>query len=142
MRVLVYLQLLCFIIHHPLDTISISHRPIVGSPEHISKWHSYHSTLSECTKESISFRSSIWMKGNMNIISRMNSKPHRCRSICPHQHMTTENRKCNVHDEISVLIAQCWHTLSGRHLTKTMNISNKLSTKYRLVESKCFFCVI
>lgn len=143
MRVLCYqIKLFCFTIHHPLDTVLISYRSVVSSPEHISKWHSNNSSFRKRLKEAICLTTRIRMERNMDIISHSNAKSHRCRGICPHQHMTTENRKRNVHDEISILIAQCWHTLSRRHLTKTVNTSNKFPAKYRLVELKSFLSII
>lgn len=136
------LQLLCFKIYHPLNTVLIIHRSIVCSPEHISKWHSHCSTYRKCAKESICLSTSIGMKRNMYIISLFDRKAHRCRSICAHEYMSTKDRKCYMHNKIFVFFTQWWHTFSGRNLTKTMNSSNKLPAKYRLVEFKSLLSII
>ena len=139
---LLYIGLFCFTIHHPLNTIFISHRSIVSSPKHIGKWHSNSSIFRKCLKEALCLATCIRMKGNMDIVPFLNAKSHRCRSIRTHKYMTTKNRKRYMHDQIFICIAQCRHAFSRRHLTKSMDSSNKFSTKDRLIELKNFFCVI
>lgn len=143
MRALCYqIKLFCFTIHHPLNTIFISHRSIVGSPEHICEWHSNSPPFSKCLEETICLATRIWMKRNMNIISLIYTKPHRCRSISTHEHMTTKNGKWYMHDKILIGITQCWHTFRSRNITKSVDSSNKFSTKDGLIEPKNFFRII
>ena len=140
MRVLYYqIKLFCFTIHHPLDTVLISYRSIVSSPKHIGKWHSNSSIFRKCLEEALCLATCIRMKGNMDIVPFLNAKSHRCRSIRTHKYMTTKNRKRYMHDQIFIHITQCWHTFSRRHLTKSVDSSNKFSPKDRLIKPKNFF---
>lgn len=143
MRVLCYqIKLFCFTIHHPLDTVLISYRSIVSSPEHISKWHSNNSSFRKRLKEAICLTTRIRMERDMDIISHSNAKSHRCRGIRTHEHMTTKNGKGYMHDQFFIHITQCWHTFRSRNITKSMDSSNKFSPKDRLIKPKNFFCVI
>lgn len=143
MRVLCYqIKLFCFTIHHPLDTVLISYRSIVSSPEHISKWHSNDATFRKRFKEAICLATRIRMERDMDIISHSNAKSHRCRGIRSHEHMTTKDWKCYMHNQILIFITQWWHTFRSRNITKSVDSSNKFSTKDGLIEPKNFFRII
>ena len=74
------------------------------------------------------------MEGDIDIVSRIYGEAHRCRSICPHELVSTEDREDDMHDEIFRHIVECDSSWLYRHLAEPMNPSFEFSSEYRTIE--------
>ena len=74
------------------------------------------------------------MEGDIDIASRIHGESHRCRSICPHELVSTEDREDDMHDEVFRHIVECDSSWLYWHLTEPMNPSFEFSSEYRTIE--------
>ena len=74
------------------------------------------------------------MEGDIDIALRIYGESHRCRSICPHELVSTEDREDDMHDEVFRHIVECDSSWLYRHLAEPMNPSFELSSEYRTIE--------
>ena len=82
------------------------------------------------------------MEGDIDVIPLIHGESHRCGNISSHELLSAEYRKCDVHDEIFVLICEWRNPFYCRYIAETVDRSLEFSSEYGVVKIEGFFCLV
>ena len=72
------------------------------APEHFFKWHLNLASVGQRLEQSIGFGKRIRLKVDVHRVTLREGEAHLFWRVCAHEHMSAEDGKLDMHDQISV----------------------------------------